>query len=381
MRILLTTVMIIFSLVYGVDALPKSAANLPLGTEAKPIQSADNFIQLSQVIDNTPPILRNRDTAYVQLGSNDSVIVSPAQIDLGSTDDVGIDTMLVTPNTFTCSNIGFNPVVFTVRDTSGNSSSANVMVYVNSPFVLTDIVDTLEECAPVTIQWLGGCSGWNIDLSLVRISPFITQALVVEKIANSRTHQWQIPPKVPEGLYQFYVQESNKLNWGYGKPFYVKNTPPTVITKNIVLPLDAQGVAKITVGQIDNGSNDICGIDSMTVTPDSFGCSSVGVNTVTLSVTDLNGNKRIATATVTIVDTQVPLITAPANISIPTDNGSSTATNVVLGTPVTSDNCSIASVTNDAPTVFPYWSNSSDVDSEGYSWQYNDSTANSDGRR
>jgi hypothetical protein len=34
-------------------------------------------------------------------------------------------------------------------------------------------------------------------------------------------------------------------------------------------------------------------------------------------------------------------------------NAGSTATNVVLGSPVTADNCSVASVTNDAPAVYP----------------------------
>jgi hypothetical protein len=58
-------------------------------------------------------------------------------------------------------------------------------------------------------------------------------------------------------------------------------------------------------------------------------------------------------AAITVGDTTVPTITAPANVSVSSDPGSCEATNVSLGTPVTADNCAVASVTNDAPTAFP----------------------------
>jgi hypothetical protein len=53
-----------------------------------------------------------------------------------------------------------------------------------------------------------------------------------------------------------------------------------------------------------------------------------------------------------VVDAIAPSITAPAAISQGTDAGVCGAT-VNLGIPVTADNCSVASVTNDAPTLFP----------------------------
>ncbi|MDR7373036.1 FN3 associated domain-containing protein, partial [Flavobacterium aquidurense] len=55
---------------------------------------------------------------------------------------------------------------------------------------------------------------------------------------------------------------------------------------------------------------------------------------------------------VTIQDTTLPTITAPANVTASTDSGCS-ATSVVLGTPVKDDNCGVATVTNDAPVSFP----------------------------
>ncbi|WP_461490662.1 HYR domain-containing protein [Pontibacter sp. HJ8] len=78
----------------------------------------------------------------------------------------------------------------------------------------------------------------------------------------------------------------------------------------------------------------------------------VGTTTITWNATDANGNEAVAvTQTVTVTDTQAPTITAPANVEVAAD-ASCQASNVELGTPTTSDNCSVASVTNNAPETF-----------------------------
>lgn len=58
---------------------------------------------------------------------------------------------------------------------------------------------------------------------------------------------------------------------------------------------------------------------------------------------------------ITVVDTIKPAITAPSNLTIGTNDGC-TATNVALGAPTVTDNCSNATnltVTNNAPTSYP----------------------------
>jgi hypothetical protein len=80
----------------------------------------------------------------------------------------------------------------------------------------------------------------------------------------------------------------------------------------------------------------------------------VGAGTYTVSVKDAN-LCTATTNTVTVaagVDNINPTITAPSGISVCTNTGC-TAIGVILGTPVTADNCSVASVTNNAPGAFP----------------------------
>ncbi|MEA9415910.1 HYR domain-containing protein, partial [Flavobacterium sp. PL02] len=79
----------------------------------------------------------------------------------------------------------------------------------------------------------------------------------------------------------------------------------------------------------------------------------VGTTTITWTATDASGNTSLSCEqTITITDTEKPVISCPAAVIANTDIGSCTAT-IVLSLPTVTDNCGIASVANDAPVVFP----------------------------
>src|SRR5690606_1459958 len=71
-----------------------------------------------------------------------------------------------------------------------------------------------------------------------------------------------------------------------------------------------------------------------------------------LTVSTLFPFTSLVQSTVIVEDTTAPTITAPAAVTVSAD-ANCEASNVALGTPVTADNCSVASVTNDAPATFP----------------------------
>ncbi|QSE98791.1 FG-GAP-like repeat-containing protein [Fulvivirga lutea] len=75
------------------------------------------------------------------------------------------------------------------------------------------------------------------------------------------------------------------------------NIAPTVITRNITLPLDESGQASIIPEDIDNGSTDNCGIASLELDITTFNIPTTS-STVTLTVTDVNGNSSSGTAIV-----------------------------------------------------------------------------------
>ncbi len=76
---------------------------------------------------------------------------------------------------------------------------------------------------------------------------------------------------------------------------------PIAICQDITVQLNADGHVVITANEIDNGSNDNCGIvGSLTIDKDTFDSSDIGANTVELTVTDINGNTATCSATVTV---------------------------------------------------------------------------------
>jgi len=105
----------------------------------------------------------------------------------------------------------------------------------------------------------------------------------------------------------------------------------------------------VNLGTPETGDN--CGVASVTNNaPTQF---PVGATNVTWTVTDLGGLTATSLQVVTVIDTQPPTIICPATITVNADPGSTFATGVNLGTPVTDDNCGVASVTNNAPSQFP----------------------------
>jgi hypothetical protein len=102
-------------------------------------------------------------------------------------------------------------------------------------------------------------------------------------------------------------------------------------------------------------TGDNCSVAS--VTNDAPAVFLPGTNIVTWTVTDASGNTATDTQEVVVLDTTPPTITCPANVTVSANDGS-TATNVVLGSPVTADNCSVASVGNNGPAAYPLGANS-----------------------
>ncbi|TDO25890.1 beta strand repeat-containing protein, partial [Sediminibacterium goheungense] len=80
----------------------------------------------------------------------------------------------------------------------------------------------------------------------------------------------------------------------------------------------------------------------------------VGVTTNTFQATD-GVNTTTASFTVTVNDTEAPVLTAPSNITytIPAGSSNCNAAAVNLGTPTVSDNCGANTPTNNAPSLFP----------------------------
>lgn len=79
------------------------------------------------------------------------------------------------------------------------------------------------------------------------------------------------------------------------------STSVTAVAQNISVQLTSEGTRIVTGAEVDNGSSSGCGSPSLSVNPNTFNCSNLGLNTVTLTATDNNGHVSTATANVTVL--------------------------------------------------------------------------------
>src|SRR5207249_10287245 len=91
-------------------------------------------------------------------------------------------------------------------------------------------------------------------------------------------------------------------------------------------------------------ATDNCGTAAVTCTPASGSSFALGPTTVTCSASDGHGNSATCSFTVTVSDSELPVITCPANISVNTSGGTC-ASNVTFAVAAT-DNCCTATVTS-----------------------------------
>ena len=95
--------------------------------------------------------------------------------------------------------------------------------------------------------------------------------------------------------------------------------------------------------------------DVPVITNDAPATFQKGVTVVTWKAMDLSGNWMTCPQTVTVSDAEAPVITCPASVTVGLPVGSLYVDGaaVSLGAPTVTDNCAIASITNDAPGTYP----------------------------
>ena len=234
----------------------------------------------------------------VQLDANGNASITAGEINNGSSDNCGVDGLSVDVSDFDCSAVGANTVTLTVTDVNGNTSTCTSTVTVE------DNIDPTAVCADITVQLdangnasitaaeinNGSSDNCGVDGLSVDVSDFDCSAVGANTVTLTVT---DVNGNTSTCTSTVTVED---------------NIDPTAVCADITVQLDAQGVASITASEIDGGSSDNCGIDNISASTTSFDCDDEGVNTVTLTVTDVNGNVSTCDATVTVENNITPTV-------------------------------------------------------------------------
>ena len=127
---------------------------------------------------------------------------------------------------------------------------------------------------------------------------------------------------------------------------------PVAACKSLIVSAGTNCEAIVNANQFDDGSFSSSG-GTLTFTTSHVGPYPIGVTEIIFTVTDSIGGSSNCNATLTVVDTTLPTITAPVDLVVVNDPGTCTAT-LSLAPPETSDNCGVQPVVNDhSGNVFP----------------------------
>jgi gliding motility-associated-like protein len=150
--------------------------------------------------------------------------------------------------------------------------------------------------------------GTSPDSLTLKGSHLVSPAFEVDSLPPSASYYWRVQDSSD-------AQELMGDVWTFATAR--DTTPPVVLTRNIAVQLNSDGNAAIQAAQLDSGSHDVYGIDTLLADIDSFSCANLGANKVLLTARDANGNVASDSAVVTVlgVKPDAPVIT-PADSTI-----------------------------------------------------------------
>jgi hypothetical protein len=288
------------------------------------------------VEDDTNPTAECADVT-VELDENGVAILSGQQVGAASSDNCGIDTLIVSPNNFDCDDIGPNTTTLLVLDLNGNPSTciANVLV--------ADNVEPEAICNPSVSVILD--SDGNGTLTAEEVDNGSTdnctdQANLGLSIDDTDFNCFDVGSGISVTL--TVTDGSGNTAQCNSIVNVLDNEFPTVSCQDISITLDDGGNATIGPEDVLLSSDDNCSIVSTSVSPNTFTCSNIGGNVVTLTVEDTGGNTATCTATVTVEDNTLPTVVfCPGDITESADSDAC-GTVVNYSLPQFSDNCTNA---------------------------------------
>lgn len=261
------------------------------------------------VEDNITPTAQCYSQISVALNATGVATLTPSTIDSNSTDNCTLVSYLINGSnsiTYTCSDLGNQIAVLTIQDSAGNTAtcSSQILVEDNSaPFVsCQNITLALNNSGIVTITpdsvLIYPATSDNCGIANTSFTTGNTMTFDCDSIGQRRVSVFVTDAYGNTSSCQTVVTIEDTLAPD-------ANCRPVPF----VVQLDNNGIGVVTPMNIDNGSSDLCQLDTLLVNGvDSFffNCSNIGNNTVTLTVEDSTGNQDFCTATVVVRDANPP---------------------------------------------------------------------------
>jgi hypothetical protein len=327
------------TLTFSPDEIGYDCANIGTGTIQLIVTdgegntaSCTSVVTVEDIL--APEVLCQDVTAYLDAAG--TVTVTSAQIDNGTTDNCtdAIDLDFVPQSfSYTCADLGPHTVSMSVTDEHDNTATCTAVITV------ADNILPVARCrnriiflgaggtATVAISQLDNGSSDNCQSTLV-LSPASFSYTCADLGDNIET----LTATDAQGNTAVCTTTVTVQD----------NSAPVANCRNMTVSLGSSGTVTVTGAELNNNSSDNCQ-GALTFAPASvsYVCADIGVQNVTLTVTDSNGNTASCTSAVTVQDITVPTAVCK-NITLPLN-----AQGQAAGVPAdlndgSSDNCTAA---------------------------------------
>jgi gliding motility-associated-like protein len=344
---------LVATLVNDYNGTDNASDNYPVGTTLVTWTVTDIYgnnssctMSITVVDDEAPEVTCPSDiTVNNDLGVCEALVTIDLPI---SSDECGILTVVNdyngTENASDVYPVGTTTVTWTITDINGNVSncSTNITVVDNEVPSITCPADITQQ------NDLGVCGA----LVIVPV-PVIFDNCGTSTLVNNYTGTDNATAVYPVG--------TTTLCWTITDIYGNSTTCCSAVTVNdaeipsIFCPENVSitneaGVCNAVVIVDAPVVSDNCGIASVVNningTTNASGTYPVGTTIVVWTVTDIHGNINTCEMTVTVLDSELPSITCPEDITVNNDQGECGAV-LSVPTPFATDNCSISSITND----------------------------------
>jgi len=246
----------------------------------------------------SPTVMAQNASLYID--ANGGALVTVGMLDIGTYDSCGIDSMWVSPDTFTCSNVGDTMLVgLYAQDVNGNISGLIKEVYVLD--TLSPVVQTQVSLAYVDSAGLAVLDPADVDSGSYDNCAIDTMYVVPGSVSC-------VDDSVLVTLFVEDIFGNIDSNQAW---VLVEDTiAPTFTVAADTFYLDSDGVVSITHLDVVTDSNESCSNIDWTLSQSDFNCSDVGSNSIMVTASDASGNTTMQTVSVTILDTIAPAMMA-----------------------------------------------------------------------
>lgn len=225
------------------------------------------------------------------LGPNGTIIVNPALVDNGSTDNCSM-VFTITPGTFSCANIGVNNVTFRATDAAGNTATCTARVSIKDASAPTAL------CKSATV-FLSANGLGTLTIAQVNNGSFDNCGITSTTLSQTQ-FDCSGTSGSPQTVTLTLKDASNNTSSCLALVTVKDAMAPVAKCKQVTVKLSANGTVSVTGASLASNSYDNCAVWSFTPAVKVYTTANIGVNNLPITVKDFTGNSATCTAVVTV---------------------------------------------------------------------------------